>query len=726
MKNLLLILCLIAPPAYGQLPILVYSEDGSSAHVEKVEFELTGSADELYLQCHQCGYHKSDYADKVGYDRANEVRINGGDWIPLSNDQVNVAYPERVYGGIGGAYHTVRMTLPVNVSGKVVLEAKFNRSDGVRSGYRIIDLDFRRDGRSVLKKKTFDKPSSWQVEGNIIRGEQLFRKRNALVDNVISKGPIIAACADCHAKDGRDQKYFNYEPRVIEARSRFHGLSEEEARDIAAYIQSIDLDLPQGYTRDDAGRPWNPPYQPGPTLKDKPVDLWAAGAGLEWVLDRDGEMLPYLFPNGKTDIAHPDSSIRNDLIPMAVQFFDWSGWLPDVAPIDVYGPIVEQLPSYQDLDNRLPAEITQNREQFIRSMVPKRYRGRFGGLMSLHWTAGYGFEYAGEQTKIDVRARAPWNEPTQQLDELSEHQWQAVRMWELVQTHGLQDLGDEVFKAVRFLQDKSLIGGWDRTWIVSNQILFDLGPHKHAKPYYPKDSPYPTPETNVYATDVWYMLQMVLSNGNRWTVGTSPMDWNYTHPHIGNHVAHPRGGASRHNQFLRWMRSQITNQQVSNNFHGVTEKGHGWSTHTADPARILPGNEWSGVTVGAEPDMLADVAEAVLRAWMIKVSRHQISEFPRSSDCEAKNGGYPNSSCVPDDTGGYPNMSAQEKHSTFFTLLARLEGMGVDAGLISAAAEWGKAMWPRGNWERFMSVSPNIGAFKRINVPEASQPIQSP
>src|SRR5207249_8229093 len=41
-------------------------------------------------------------------------------------------------------------------------------------------------------------------------------------------------------------------------RSMFHGLSEQQGELVASYIRSLPVPNP--------GRPWNPPYQPGPGL----------------------------------------------------------------------------------------------------------------------------------------------------------------------------------------------------------------------------------------------------------------------------------------------------------------------------------------------------------------------------------------------------------------------------------------------------------------------------
>ena len=125
--------------------------------------------------------------------------------------------------------------------------------------------------------------------------------------------PLIRAhCADCHARDGRDLKYFCFSNASIIARSRFHGLSELEGQQIASYIRSLPVPSP--------GRPWNPPYQPGPGLDRQPVANWAAGAGLAWVLDDDSGTLPFIFganPQLERRVRWCRASRASPFVPMA-------------------------------------------------------------------------------------------------------------------------------------------------------------------------------------------------------------------------------------------------------------------------------------------------------------------------------------------------------------------------------------------------------------------------
>jgi hypothetical protein len=118
------------------------------------------------------------------------------------------------------------------------------------------------------------------------------------------------------------------------ARYQFHGLSERQGKQIASYIRSLDLPHP--------GRPWNPPYQPGPDMQTRPAAELAAGAGPNWALDEDRETLRVLFggPESKgvpAALFAPDGNLQLREIPIALQMPDWNHWLPQVHPLDAWG-----------------------------------------------------------------------------------------------------------------------------------------------------------------------------------------------------------------------------------------------------------------------------------------------------------------------------------------------------------------------------------------------------
>ena len=163
----------------------------------------------------------------------------------------------------------MKLTLPLAErsarEGANLLAFRFNHSNGISSGFRVLALNLLdADGRRALPPGMFteDDPQAWTAplsdRRNILDGEQWWRTAQLRSSDRGDARPIRAHCADCHAEDGRDLKYFNYSNHAIIVRSQFHGLTERQGEEIASYIRSLPFASP--------GRPWNPPYQPGPGL----------------------------------------------------------------------------------------------------------------------------------------------------------------------------------------------------------------------------------------------------------------------------------------------------------------------------------------------------------------------------------------------------------------------------------------------------------------------------
>ena len=63
------------------------------------------------------------------------------------------------------------------------------------------------------------------------------------------------------------------------------------------------------------------------------MEQWSAGAGLDAVLERDADMLKYLFPNGITKAAvATTANLSAREMPIYFQLPDWNHWLPTIAP----------------------------------------------------------------------------------------------------------------------------------------------------------------------------------------------------------------------------------------------------------------------------------------------------------------------------------------------------------------------------------------------------------
>ncbi|GAB4360814.1 MAG: hypothetical protein OHK0021_04880 [Bryobacter sp.] len=141
---------------------------------------------------------------------------------------------------------------------------------------------------------------------------------------------ITASCAECHSQNGLDLKYFNYSNRSIIVRSMFHGLTEQDGKDIAAWIR--------GNPSSNPGRPYNPVYQPCPNAVAVSAYDWAGACTYKDVLPNNAGMIEELF--GETIETADWEPTRNGAhfaqqrIPL--ELLDWNDWLPLMHPKDTY------------------------------------------------------------------------------------------------------------------------------------------------------------------------------------------------------------------------------------------------------------------------------------------------------------------------------------------------------------------------------------------------------
>ena len=669
---------------------------GGAGYRVEVEFEVKNpdGINRLYIQGHRLAFNDSSTNKKRG--TKGSVRLNGGAWIEISDDNADLYEPEASFGGIDGAYYTVRLTMPITgvVKGDNLLEFRLNETDGTSLGYRILDFNLLRAGERVLKEKKFveEDPSQWQPPlpgaGDIAQGKTLWETA-VLTESPLSQDTLRATCADCHARDGRDLKYFNYSNWSIQARAEFHGINPKNAERIASYIRSLDVPAPIG------ARPWNPPYQPGPGLDSQPAEEWAAGAGLEAVLDDDGDMIPYLFPQG-TNLK----KIRRELdvdgvlnlreLPLALQFPDWNAWLPAVHGKDLWGNTwsnslpedgyedalqelqtvgVDALIANGQLENTL-RRISSGAREFIRT-------GQTEGK-SEAWRVVAG-------TIIDARDK----KFSRELTKVSLTKWAAVKQWELVQEFGLASTAPE------------LHGEELRAWPGIGWSAFPIAPHMVSDNLV--NFEWQTKVIGKYQSTAWYQLQMTLNSGQRVLSANRPVDWKYQFRHIiqlesASGVAHP----------LRLAASIIKGYQNMNNGDGPTKQG--WKMQEVHPlwyysetsnertvvidrlndyknglrgkvltalidgfvdvSAAIPDDEWERCDHGSEQDT----------AYCIEPATH-IPALPKKKFF-----------AVPEDFHA----------DNFYRLLPLLKDKGVKPKSRRALADWCERMWPNGDWHSML------------------------
>ena len=499
------------------LPLEVIGADGYS---QTVEFDLEDpGVNTLYLKTHRLAYR--DASTNSGRGAKGSVRLNGGAWLDLSNKTAGLeCYAhEAKYGCLNGAYHTLRFTVPLKGAkkGKNTLEFRFNKTDGFSNGYRVLELNLRqgKTGENALSSLYFeeDDPAAWKAPlpsaNDVAQGKTLWNSK-VLRESPLDSSKLRASCADCHASDGRDLKYFNYSNWSISERSKFHGLSEREGKQIASYIRSLDIPTPE------LARPWNPPYQPGPGSDDKPASEWAAGAGLEWVLETDADMQKHLFPAGTSKAGirqtiNKDGALNLREIPISIQFPDWNDWLPEVHPLDAWGD------GFKTRDMFYKESMFETYERVRRQLETKNgaARAKDGSLKRIL------NDLATQTTDFsDLRSRAMKKDGKGgNILNASTSRWGAVKSWEIMQEFELEGLAPQVFKK-----------GEARSWMSTRRNVFEIAPHRSASGGV--KFPHQSVLVGKYQSTAWYQLQLTLNAGNGDGSTLWPNDWNYQPNHI--------------------------------------------------------------------------------------------------------------------------------------------------------------------------------------------------
>jgi hypothetical protein len=610
------------------LPVEVLGADGTT--VSRTVSLQAGQAKlvrSLWLQVHGLRY-----ADQAS------VQVNNSAWIPLNSTTVKIAEPGRSFGGIGGGFATLVMTLPLPdgtvVFGANTIRFRFNQTDGVVSGYRVLAWNFLSiEGSQILPAGAFaeDAPETWTSPlpeaASITAGRQLWQTAPLAASSLPNSPTIQAHCADCHAQDGRDLKYFNFSNTSIVARSRFHGLSTLQGEQIASYIRNLPLPNP--------GRPWNPPYQPGPGLDEEPISSWAAGAGLAWVLDNDTDALPYLLshhsarlitaasnlpetsaPNLRElvgqispDMFRPDGNLNPRLIPIALQLPDWSQWLPRVHPKDAWGPAFAQSEFAKMYDGETTLES-------------KSRRGTIPPLRSLLASA----KTTDYKTRPVVAAFAEWSQarrtflrrfvkskmersPVLTNKVYSTQLWQLVKTWEMMQEFGLEGLGHDFFG----------LTADSRTWC--NTIPAETAPSAAHIPG-GLTGVGGSALTNEYFTASWYELQIVLNSGNHQHRDREPVDWVYQ---IGQfHDLYVR---TQQPEPARLLVAIIKALQSTDPHLGPDDLSQGWRPDQNIDPRIMISPVWAPIFKPLPVEIHQALTAALLAAWMEKNLQYPIAKY---------------------------------------------------------------------------------------------------
>jgi hypothetical protein len=717
------------------LPLEVLGSAGTTVDLT-VQVPDPAKAVTLWMQIHE-----------LDSEQKASVAINAGPYVAVTNQSATVLGQTALdLGGIGGGYHTLSLEMPVPagalVAGANTVHFRFNGTDGVSIGYRVLAFNLLdASGQQLLPPASSfaaEDPDTWLPPlpgaSDIAAGSAAWHTAS-LVDSPLNPTPILAHCADCHAQDGRDLKYFNYSNLSIAERAQFHGLSKTQGDQIASYIRSL--------TTPNPGRVWNPPYQPGPALKAADPASWSAGAGLAAVVEPESAVSSVLPGNGATDPAalfdgQQIEAFDTQDTPIPLQLLDWNRWLPNVAPIDSLQALGLSFTAqgdwtkYQAIRQRLSGQGQavdgsgiQTKAQyldtfFIPTGVPELELDLEDWANSMTYDLYPKLYPANYQSYSLTNCGSFWT-PQSFNAVYSVGKWNAVKQWEIMQEFSLENLQTALFGA----------NGRPRSWFAERHV-FDVSPGLIARfsncdqldTSVMATQPADLHATNInganeYLSNAWYQLQVILNPGtrNREVGGFNAVDWAYMDGHFFNFEQTAHEGEPM--RVAEWLLASMREHDSS---VGPDNPGYGWNLRDSAPSLIgiggFPSHDFPALK--SEPNALAMV-DAIYQVWLEKTATFDQATWKVSQNLEQPGGdpGWPG-----DHTGamsyGGGNVGTEQwvvgdlsqggnsalgfsLADAFFAGLPELKAFGMAPAILDAWASFLKFMWPapQNGWDAF-------------------------
>ncbi|MFC2081025.1 hypothetical protein ACFLR8_02325 [Bacteroidota bacterium] len=669
---------------------------GLPPHVEGVNFDLgpngSTNADKLFVQVHNVAYYKK-----------GRLRVNAGEWLDMTNDNtaIDMLEPDKSYGGFGGGFATVRFSIDKSdlnfQNGINTVEFEYNHRNKkfATAGYRVIRvkvLDSNGDNLIPASNYVEQDPTSWEPPINtpeaIAAGKAIWTSAEL---------GIKAHCMDCHTRDGRDLKYFNVSNKTIIQQCVKSGFSQEAGMQVASYIRSVDIDVvPQA-------RVWNPPYQPGPGTDNKPVYEWAAGAGIDAVLDTDEEMLPYIFGDGSKEaidrVTPTDSNLNLREIPVAVQFPDWLSWIPEQNPVDIFDDweSSDAYKAYQTLFNQFQNQDLANSPNLINTF------DQFP-LDVMWWVGGYPERQLHPWCELSspVLKAAKAKGYTAEWAKFNLSKWNAMKMWEMLNMFDAEDKAQAINPSAEPYQ-----------WPSREFGTFQIAAHFIGDDRGTSAFKWETLPVGTYFSSIWYELQMVLSSGMRNGKTVHPVDWAYNHFHVNR-----LGLRTGIYEPLRLLRNIIKCWQMRDIPGNSTISTKTWTMREVSPWRLYS-NHSGDTTLYSylnryQPGLRTRVTNSMLESWLRKSNEYPVSAWPRTNVIDFGSPLWEVLEYANYDPTGKQNpgtkdlfapgggSDAIEAHA-FWRMIPRFKADGIDPHIISELAKWSDKIWtnPNTNWEQW-------------------------
>jgi hypothetical protein len=417
-------------------------------------------------------------------------------------------------------------------------------------------------------------------------------------------------------------------------------------------------------------------------LDQKPVAQWSAGAGLKWVLKRDEDSLPYLFPNGITPAAATmDTDLPNRNIPIALPLPNWNQWLPHAHPRDAWAlgefDASDFLRAYQNIRSHLTGS---SRDTYMNS---KSLMYDYGD-----WDLA---RMAFLNPKTFPLNQQPWS-PEYSRKIYDTALWQLVKTWGLMQEFSLEEKGPILFGTL----------GQQRGWFQS--ILFNVA-LLHI-PEGPNGLEGSAMVMN-YLRNAWWETQMQVY-GHRYNPDNSPIDYTYVMGafkdlYLQTNFTEP----------VRFIKFLIHVGQATTNGYGPDNYHLGWSPGRAFDVGKLVNSAWRGLWTNLPSTTRVAVSEAMLRVWLDRSKQYTVQQYIQ--------GGIVN----PDEIPTGLETGTLGDHIWF--MVPQFRSLGVNEDLLQEIIDWAKTLYPKGAWDtlREGNTAPTVGMASPVNGSQypASQPV---
>jgi hypothetical protein len=377
------------------------------------------------------------------------------------------------------------------------------------------------------------------------------------------------------------------------------------------------------------GRPWNPPYQPGPELDKEPASSWSAGAGLAWILDKDSDALPYLIAHPDKsesappqvtnasdlrqlarqitpDVFRPDGNLNAREIPISLQLPDWNQWLPRIHPKDAWGPAFDKSQFAEMYDGGAESRTGPRAKNSLRDILQAATSA--GGMRPVVPAFAQWSQARRDFLGRYIKTKAAWSEELSNRV-YSTQLWQLVKTWEMTQEFGLEERGADLLGTVAEA----------RTW--SNTVPEETAPSTTHIPD-GRAGIGGSALTNKYLSASWYELQIILNSGSHRHRDRAPVDWVYL---IGQYRDFYL--ESHHPEPMRLLVAVTKAMQSTDPRLGPDDLSRGWRPDQNVDPRIMVSSRWAPLFKPLPFEVRRALTESLLTAWLDKTQQYSVANY---------------------------------------------------------------------------------------------------